>query len=245
MGKRARRDAAHRHETIRGRGCPPPYGPPHPPPPDIGPGIPQRPEGEPSAFSFGRGWYSGPPIWSYETYPPRKVTAYRDAPFDTETFLSMFPEFDDSETFSNALIEGCGKRAWFYCAKYSQCDQLDGDDRFYAQCLMTAHIILIVLRLRAVIGGAGQSGSVPGLPPGTQMVGGRVSSTGQMGTTGIVTSATIGGESVSLTLPQSQSAWEFWLNQTMYGVEYQAFMSSHAPVGIYAEGDDYRLCLRD
>lgn len=244
MGRMSYRTAKNRHDKIRGRSAPPMPGPMPPPPPDIGPGIPQRPPDTPSVYSFGRGWYSGPPIRSFETYPPRKVTAYRDSPFDTDVFLSIFPEFGENKLFDRAMMEGCGKRAWFYCCKFSQCDQLDGDDRFYAQCLMTAHILVLLARQRAVVGGP-QPGDIPGLPPGVQMVGGRTSATGQMGTTGIVTSASIGGESVSLTLPQSQSAWEFWLNQTMYGIEYQAFMSSHVPVGIYSEGDDLRLCLRD
>ena len=221
-----------------------PPSPPPPPPIDIPQGIPVRDPDTPSAYSFGIGYYEGVPIRSFETYPPRKVTSFRDAAVDTDTFLSIFPEFGVNEIFTRALIEGCAKRAWFYCCRFSQCDQLDGDDRIYAQCLMTAHLIVLIARQRAVYGGTNTT-TIPGLPPGTQMVGGKVSATGQMGTTGIVTSASIGGESVSLTLPQSANAWEFWLNQTMYGVEYQAFMSSHVPVGIYSEGDDLRLCLRD
>ena len=189
------------------------------------------------------GYYEGVPIRSFETYPPRKETAYKDAPVDTDTFLAMFPEFDGNELYPRTLIEATAKRAWFYCCRFSQCDQLDGDDRKYAACLMTAHLILLLTRQRAVA--TNNNNTVSGLPSGVTMVGMKTSATGQMGTTGMVTSASIGGESVSLALPQSQSAWEFWLNQTMYGVEYQAFMSSHVPVGIYSEGDDLRLCLRD
>ena len=229
------------------RNEPPPPMPRGTPPPlptvAIPSGIPERPTDDPSAFSFGLGYYQGVPIRSFETYPPRKVTAYRDSAVDTDTFLAIFPEFSGNEIFTRALIEGCAKRAWFYCSRFSQCDQLDGDDRKYAQCLMTAHLIVIVTRQRAVV--ENKASTVSGLPSGVIMVGQKTSATGQMGTTGMVTSASIGGESVSLTLPQSKDAWEFWLNQTMYGIEYQAFMSSHAPVGIYAEGDDLRLCLRD
>lgn len=223
-------------------GCPPPPPPLHPP--DLPPGVAVRAPDTPSAFSFDYEWgYAGVPLRSFETKPPRKITAFRDAAVETDVFLSIFPEFAGNETFSRALIEGCAKRAWFYCCRFSQCDQLDGDDRLYAQCLMTAHLILLVTRQRAV--SKVQDTNVPGLPSGVKMVGGKVAATGQMGTTGIVTSASIGGESVSLTLPQSQNAWEFWLNQTMYGIEYQAFMSSHVPIGVYSEGDDLRLCLRD
>ena len=206
-------------------------------------GAPVHQSDDPSAFTFGFGFYQGVPLRSFETYPPRKVTAYKDAPFDTDTFLAWFPEFDGNEIFPRALIESCAKSAWFYCCKFSQCDQLDGDDRKYAQGLMTAHLIVIVTRQRAVV--ENKNSTVTGLPTGVTMVGGKTAATGQMGTTGMVTSASIGGESISLALPQSQNAWEFWLNQTMYGVEYQAFMSSHVPVGIYSEGDDLRLCLRD
>lgn len=220
--------------------------PNHPPPTVAMPaGIPERPPDTPSAYSFGVGYYEGVPIRSFETYPPRRITAFKDAAVDTDSFLAVFPEFDGNDIFPRTLIEGCAKRAWFYCCRYSQCDQLDGDDRIYAQCLMTAHLILMVARQKAVTSGNNGTTTIPGLPPGTQMVGGRTAVTGQFGTTGVVTSASIGGENVSLTLPQSANAWEFWLNQTMYGVEYQAFMSSHVPVGIYSEGDDLRLCLRD
>ena len=215
-----------------------------PHPPDLPEDAPVRPPDSPSAFTFSDGWYAGPPLWSFETKPPRKVTAFKDAPVETDVFLSIFPEFGaNKELYSRALIEACAKRAWFYCCRFSQCDQLDGDDRLYARYLMTAHLIVLLTRQRAVT--ENKNNTVTGLPTGVQMVGMKTSATGQMGTTGMVTSASIGGESVSLTLPQSQNAWEFWLNQTMYGVEYQAFMSSHVPVGIYSEGDDLRLCLRD
>lgn len=208
---------------------------------DFADGTPIRDVGDYSAFSWDLS-YSGPPVRSFETQPPRKMTAFRDFPANTEVFLSVFPEFD-SEAYSKALLEGCIKRGWFYCCKFSQCDLLDGDDRIYAHCLMAAHIIVLTTRQRAVANA--NNGTVSGLPTGVKMVGGSVSSTGQMGTTGIVTNASIGGESIGLTLPQSQNAWEFWLNQTTYGLEYQAFMSSHVPVGVYAEGDDLRMCLRD
>ena len=226
-----------RYNRLHRRTCPPP-----PPPPDLNPNYPVRPPDSPSAYSLEFGW-AGPPLRSYETYPPRKVTAYKDAAVDTDTFLAIFPEFGGNELFDRKLIESSAKRAWFYCCRFSQCDQLDGDDRLYAQCLMTAHLIVLLTRQRAVV--ENKDSTISGLPNGVRMVGMKTAATGQMGTTGIVTSASIGGESVSLTLPQSQNAWEFWLKQTMYGIEYQAFMSSHVPIGVYSEGDDLRLCLRD
>lgn len=218
----------------------------YPPPPewptDFTYGVPVFAPDDPTCQIYDRNYF-GPPVRSYETEPPRKITAFRDAPVDTDTFLAVFPQFADANMYARTLVEVCFKRAWFYCAKFSQCDQLDGDDRLYAQMLMAAHILVLTKRQQAVA--ANPTGQIPGLPAGTQMVTGGYSITGQMGTTGMVSSASIGGESVSLTLPQSTNAWEYWLNQTPYGVEYQAFMSSHAPVGIYAEGDDLRMCLRD
>ena len=62
---------------------------------------------------------------------------------------------------------------------------------------------------------------------------------------GIVTSANIGSVSYSKTLPQSKDAYEFWLNQTHYGLELQAFLANHIPVGVMAQGDDIRECFRD
>ena len=60
-----------------------------------------------------------------------------------------------------------------------------------------------------------------------------------------MTSATIGGVSYSKTLPQSKDAYEFWLNQTPYGIELQAFLANHIAVGVMAQGDDIRECFRD
>lgn len=196
----------------------------------------------PTFWNGGR--YAGVQIRSYETYPPRRMTAYRDDAVDTDTFLAVFPEFGNTEVFDRTLIEGCGKRAWFYCSKFAQCDQLDGDDRGYAWALMTAHLLVLTVRQRATVDN--RESTISGLPTGVTMVGGKVSTVGQMGTTGMVSNASIGGESVGLTLPPfGQSMWHWWLSQTPYGVEYSIFMESHAPVGIYAEGDDFRLCLRD
>lgn len=175
--------------------------------------------------------FFGTPERSFETKPPRKVTSYRDEAVDTDRFLGWFYEFNDDKLWPRKLIEVCYKRARMYVTQWAQCDQLDGEDRDFARGLLVAHICVLTKKAQ------GQTN------PG--MAGNAIGGVGQLGGSGILTSASVGGVNVSMTVPQSQNAWEFWLNQTPYGIEFQAFLSTHAPVGIYSNGDDLRACLRD
>lgn len=180
--------------------------------------------------------FDGPPVRSFETQPPRKVTAYTDEPVDVEKFRAWFYDFADPEKWPDKMIIASAKRAMFYVPLRTQCDQLDGDDREYARGLLTAHVAILSKQNEAAFNN-------PALAQGSGGVSG-----GSMTTlpgTGIVNSASIGSVSYSRQLPQSNSAYEFWLNQTPYGIEFQAFLSNHAPVGIYAQGDDLRMCFRD
>lgn len=190
-----------------------------------------------SAYQFDAPFF-GTPERSFETHRPRKMTDYRDAPVDVDKFLGWFYEFNDSSQWPVKMIEVCAKRARMYVTVNAQCDQLDGDDREYARALIVAH--LLVLMKKAQTQTQQQAGGSSG-----GIAGGSSSSVGQLGGNGILTSASVGGVSVSMTIPQSQNAYEFWLNQTPYGIEFQAFMSSHVPVGVYSNGDDIRGCLRD
>lgn len=176
----------------------------------------------------------GAPLRSFETRPPRKVSRYRDDPVDVDKFKAWFSEFADDSKWPRALVEGAAKRARFYIPIWTQCDYLDGEDREYARGLLTAHIMIIQKQNQAAmdqqalaLGGAA-GGSLTTLPG-----------------TGIVSHASIGSVSYSKTLPQSKDAYEFWLNQTHYGLELQAFLANHIAVGVMAQGDDIRECFRD
>lgn len=172
---------------------------------------------------------------SFETQKPRTVSGYEDKAVDADMFLSFFPEFSVENGYTVKMIEAMGKRVRFFVT-YQQCDNLDGEDRNYARSLLMAHMLVLNKKQQDSMN-AGKVNPGSGAGGGTNV--------GQLGGNGILTSASVGGVSVSMQIPQSQSAWEFWLNQTPYGIEYQAYMSSHVPVGIYCEGDDLRGCLRD
>lgn len=188
-----------------------------------------------SCFDFGGGFW-GPPLKSFETHPPRKVCRYRDDPVDVDKFKAWFAEFADDAKWPRGMVESAAKRARFYVPIWTQCDYLDGEDREYARGLLTAHILITIKQNAAAmdqaalaIGSGGVAGGSMTALPGT----------------GIVTSATIGSVSYNKTLPQSKDAYEFWLNQTPYGIELQAFLMNNIAVGVMAQGDDIRECFRD
>lgn len=180
----------------------------------------------------------GAPIRSFETRPPRRVSRYRDDPVDVDKFKAWFNEFADDDKWPRALVEASAKRARFYIPIWTQCDYLDGDDRDYARGLLTAHIMIIAKQNKAAMD---QAALAPGMGSGGVMGGSMTTLPGP----GIVTSATIGSVSYNKTLPQSKDAYEFWLNQTTYGIELQAFLANHIAVGVMAQGDDIRECFRD
>ena len=137
------------------------------------------------------------------------------------------------------MVEGAAKRARFYIPIWSQCDYLDGEDREYARGLLTAHIMITAKQNQAAMDQAALSNGMHG---SGGVAGGSMTT---LPGTGIVTSASIGSVSYSKTLPQSKDAYEFWLNQTPYGIELQAFLANHIAVGVMAQGDDIRECFRD
>lgn len=182
------------------------------------------------------GAFWGAPLRSFETRPPRKVSKYKDEPVDVDWFKAVFPEFADDAKWPRSLVEGAAKRARFFIPIWTQCDYLDGEDREYARGLLTAHIMITAKQNQAAmdqqalaLGSGGVAGGSMTTLPGT----------------GIVTSASIGSVSYSKTLPQSKDAYEFWLNQTPYGIELQAFLMNNIAVGVMAQGDDIRECFRD
>lgn len=172
--------------------------------------------------------FHGVVMKSFETKGCPPVSGFTDEPFPYDEFIDAFPEFEDVTKFSIKLLNGAYKQAVFFVPNQC-CDYLDGMDRYYARFLLTAHMIILNKQIELELKDpAGVSGA---------------SSIGI--SNGMVTSSSVGGVSVSMTLPQSQNSWEYWLNQTKYGQKYLAFMASKTPVGVYFGGDDLRECFRD
>ena len=155
-------------------------------------------------------------------------------PFDIDTFFSYLPEFDNPEAYPTAVIMAAGRNAQFWVSS-EDCAWLCGDERKYAQVLMTGHLILMAMKAK--------NATDPNSAQNGMITSGSVSS---VGGSGLLQSASVGGVSVSLQVPQYfKGPWDWWLGQTPYGQNLLAFLDSRAAVGIYGMGDDIRSCLRE
>lgn len=159
-------------------------------------------------------------------------STYIDAPFDRDIFFSTFPEFKDKTLYPAELVESAGKRSRFYVT-YEQAAHLDGEERKYVRALMTAHLIVLTCRNRQNAGNGGTQGGTDG--------GGVGGAVGAVGGSGIISSASVGGVSVSMSVPDSQNPWAYWLNQTQYGQEILAFLGNACPAGIMGMGEFHRV----
>lgn len=159
-----------------------------------------------------------------ETQPCLPFSDYMDAPFDFELFFSFFPEFKDSPTYSLSFISAAAKEAAMYI-KPTWCRELDGNDRLYAYFLIVSHIIVLNKRQ--------QAGLVGTATPGSGV-------TAAMDTMpGVMTSASVGGVSVSKTgITNPKNFWEEWFYQTPYGRKYLTFMEQAVGAGLYYEGEE-------
>lgn len=165
---------------------------------------------------------------------------YKDKPFDYDTFFAFFPEFDPSDAedsgdrpqYTRSFIAGAAKQAAMF-VKPTWCRELDGDDRLYAYFLTVAHMCVLIKQQ--------QSGLVGTATPG-------FGSTAMMDTMpGVMTSASVGGVSVSKTgLFNPRNWWEFWYNQTPYGRTLMVFLEQQVAAGFIYEGEEnIANCLRD
>lgn len=162
------------------------------------------------------------------------TTCKFDAPFNLDDFYAFFPEFDNAETYAPSLIVSAGKQARMWISR-EDCAQLYGEERAYAYYCMVGHLIMMTVKER---NGANPAGMVPGQ--------GAASMSGAVGGSGLLQSASVGGVSVSMQVPQYfKGAWDWWLGQTPYGQKLMAFLESRVPIGIYGMGDDIRGCIRD
>ncbi|MCQ2299919.1 MAG: DUF4054 domain-containing protein [Bacteroidales bacterium] len=157
-----------------------------------------------------------------------------DEMFDVDVFCSWFPEFDNRSTYSAKFLTAAAKQARMWISR-EECAHLQGEERMYAYYLMIGHLIIMTKKE--------QNASDPSnMQPGMGMS----SQSGAVGGSGLLQSASVGGVSVSLQVPQYfKGAWDWWLGQTPYGQKLLAFLESRVPVAIYGYGDDIRDCIRE
>ncbi len=134
---------------------------------------------------------------------------------DIASFRLRFPEFKDSETYSDAQIQTFWDMATLFIdSEDSPCRSLTGKQLALALQYMTAH--LLTLALQAADSSAGSGGV------GADQV-------------GFTTSATIGDISVSKLAPPATDGWQFWLASTPAGQALWALLELLA-VGGFAIG---------
>lgn len=165
---------------------------------------------------------------------------YKDMAFDFDKFFAFFPEFNPDEAvesgstphYSQSFISGAAKQAAMF-VKPSWCRELDGDDRLYAYFLTVAHMCVLMKQQ--------QSGLVGTATPG-------FGATASMDTMpGVMTSASVGGVSVSKTGQfNPRNFWEAWYYQTPYGRTLLTFLEQQVAAGFIYEGEEnIANCLRD
>lgn len=150
---------------------------------------------------------------------------------DCSEFFSWFPEFNDPARFDTNVVKSAGRQARMWIDR-DECVYLKGEERAYAFYCMVAHLLL----MREKEQGA--------TDPSKRM--GQTTSQGSVGGAGLIQSASVGGVSLSMQVPQYfKGAWDWWLGQTIYGQKLLAFLESRVSIAIYAKGDDLRECVRD
>lgn len=133
--------------------------------------------------------------------------------FDYNLFIQQFPEFADASYPETLVNMYAGVAGNFIAQDGAPCGMLSGDSLTYATNLMTAHVIAM---------GKAASDSMAG---------------GQAEQGGFVTSAGMGGISVSRLAPPTTGAWSYWLAQTTYGQSLWALLSVLSVGGIAVGGN--------
>lgn len=127
--------------------------------------------------------------------------------FPIDDFLAYFPEFLSSDKIK---VQATGLRAQMHIGESAPGMPLEGERRFYALFLATAHL----LTLDKMSDGEGGEGSdMAGTP----------------------FKATIGSVQIENTKQNSFTAddWTFWYNQTKYGRELLAYLYEIQGLGIF------------
>lgn len=142
---------------------------------------------------------------------------------DFAEFRGQFPEFADAAKYPDSQIQFMADlAATFIDQKNSPCRILRGDRLKMATRLMVAHL----MALAAVQKKAGAMGAPGG------------------GSTGFVTSSTVGEVSVAKLAPPATDGWQWWLAGTPYGQQLWALLELLAVGGMtfggLPEGDAFR-----
>lgn len=190
----------------------------------IGPNPPE-PIGVFSYFDGHNSWNLRPGNEHFmEDRPCVPFSDVKDAPFNFDAFYALFPEFKKAVDYPQAMIAAAAKQARMF-VKPSWCRELDGPEREYVYHLATAHLTVLLKKQQAGLNGSAL--------PGTGNFAGADSGPG------VVTSASVGGVSVTKTqLAQVRNFWEEWFYQTPYGRTMMVFLEQCACAGFYYEGGE-------
>lgn len=123
--------------------------------------------------------------------------------FDAAAFRIAFPAFADSTTYPDATLQGYWDVAALYISTEADYGRLTGAARARALDLLAAHLVATAAAIAA--------GRTPG----------------------IVQSTAIDKISVSLVPPPVRSDFEYWLQQTPYGLPLLALLGVHSVGGWY------------
>lgn len=142
---------------------------------------------------------------------------------DIPLFRKQFPEFADVAKFPDERIQLFADLAGSFIAQDgAPCRLLNGERLELATRLMTAHL----LALAEVQAKAGKMGNAGG------------------GSTGFVTSSTVGEVTVAKLAPPANDGWQWWLAGTPYGQQLWALLELLAvggfSIGGLPEGDAFR-----
>src|SRR6267154_2912 len=133
--------------------------------------------------------------------------------FDVAAFRLQFPQFASVIQFPNVTLQMYYDQATCYISDQNY-GWLNGNCRFLALNLMTAHLAALSLKVNA----------------------GKV--------TGLVQTSTIDKISVGLTPPPLKSQWQWWMNLTSYGQQLFAMLQAKAVGGLYVGGLPERNAIR-
>lgn len=133
--------------------------------------------------------------------------------FDPAAFRLAYPQFADSATWPTITLQMYFDTATLYISNRN-CGVLNGDRRFLALNLFTAHLAALSIVIN--------SGDLPNLPQ----------------------SATVDKVSVSLTPPPLQNEFEWWLNLTPYGQQLLVLLSIASVGGLMFGGSPNRPAFR-
>ena len=126
-------------------------------------------------------------------------------------FRTAFPEFGNTTTYPDALLQRFLTQAQAYCSPVNF--RVKPATRILLIQLMAGHLI-----------------TLNNIDPTTHQ------STGSGEITGFETSASVGGVSVSLQAPIARDAFEQWIQSTGYGQQYWALLCANSPTGVHYVG---------